>query len=315
MRRWPALLVAVALVVLVGCTARTPLNPFDWYGSEFLTLYWLLCGTLFPLALWLQHHGRGPLEAYHGPPLTTYELARLAANGQLVADAALAALHHGGQLKLLDEHGYLQGTASPAPTHPYERAVWGLLPALPDVTTAAIVRQHALAPDLPALRALEATLEQRGLLLPLAKRQQLNRIPLLVTAALGAFGLVKVAVGLTRDRPVGFLLLSLAGLGLAYFLSQGRWEAWATGRGAQVLREAQATLRQRRSAEGLTGSLVALSVALFGVAELRSLGMDSLAERLSPLQSSSGDSSGSGCGSDGGSGCGGGGCGGCGGGD
>jgi hypothetical protein len=87
---------------------------------------------------------------------------------------------------------------------------------------------------------------------------------------------------------------------------------WATGRGNRLLRDLAPTLREKRKEGALSGAVVALSVAFFGVAELNALGMGALATYLSrpPRISSDGSSGGDGSGGDG-SGCGGG-CGGCG---
>jgi hypothetical protein len=248
--QWPRLatgqlagLALAALLVLAGCTARTPLNPFNWYGTEFLLLFWVLGATLLPLACWARYRGRGPLEDYPGELPSTYALARLAQRGRLVADSAL------------DEE-------------------------------------------------LLAT----GLLLPAPERRRLNRLPLAAAVALGLFGLVKVLVGLSRGRPVEFLIISLVVLAFATSLAM-HFGAWATGRGATVLRGIEERLaRQRGRADG--PNVVIMAVAVLGVSSLHSLGLGQLATSLAPTtDGSSGDSGGSGCG---GGGCGGGGCGGCG---
>ena len=306
--RWPWLGL-VALLALAGCTARTPLNPFNWYGPEFLGLFWGLLLTTYPLALWARHRGREYAEDYLGSLPDPYELARLADAGRLVADAALAALHQAGRLTLLPGRKLAVSNGTTAPAHPYERAVWALVAAHPQAAVDTI-RQQALDPQrLPALAQLDATLERHGLLLPAARQQALNRIPNLAAGALALFGLAKVAVGLSRDRPVGLLLLSLVGLAVGHYFCQHYFGAWATGRGAAVLRRAGQQVRQQRQAGSLTPPLLVMSVALFGVAELRAVGMAPLADTLLPPNTSSGDAGGSGCG---GSGCGGGGCGGCG---
>ena len=295
----PALLALTGLLVLAGCTARTPLNPFNWYGSEFLGLFWGLCGTVLPLANWLRYRGRGPLEYYLGPLPSPYALARLAQRGRLVADSALAALAYGKHLTF-PAPGQVQRSNKAAPTDAYERSIWqGLALGSP----LADARKVGLSDDNAALRALDNELELAGLLLPFAERHRLNRLPLRAGLALGAFGGIKVLVGLNRDRPVGLLLLSLLGLAVATGVSV--WHgAWATGQGAAVLRElTQRLARQRGRADG--PNVIILAVAVLGVSSLRSLGLSGLATSLTPPDTSSADGSG-------GSGCGGGGCGGCG---
>jgi uncharacterized protein (TIGR04222 family) len=311
-REWATVLAAAALV---GCTARTPLNPLNWYGTEFLWLFWGLFGALALLTLWLQRQGLGPADAYLGPLPSTYELARLAERGQRLSVSAVASLVHAGKAELVDGRRIKRTDAAP-PTEPYERAIWNLIiPAgWSDLDK---VRDQAEGANIGALQALDRSLEAKGLLLPAAERQRLDRIPVLVAAGLGLFGVAKIAVGASRDRPVGLLLLSLAGLVAVVVLYRQVYGMWATRRGQGLLREMAPVVQQHQQAgPPFTAQTVALSVALFGVNELSALGLDALIPALRPPNTGSSADGGSGCGSDGGggdgSGCGG--CGGCGGG-
>jgi uncharacterized protein (TIGR04222 family) len=308
--QWPRLatghlasLVLAALLVLAGCTAHTPLNPFNWYGTEFLFLFWTLGATLLPLACWVRYRGRGPLEAYTSELPSTYALARLAQRGRLVADSALAALSYTGHLVFPAPNKVMRTSQAP-PTNAYELSLWSSLD--PTGSPLAETRQWGLSASNPALQALDAELLATGLVLPAAERRRLNRLPLATAAALGLFGLVKVLVGLNRDRPVGFLLISLVVLAFATGLIM-HYGAWATGRGATVLHSlAERLARQRGRADG--SNVVIMAVAVLGVSSLHSLGLGQLAASLAPPASSDSGSGGDG----GGSGCGGGGCGGCG---
>ena len=317
--RWPAwpgrraAVLVLAALALVGCTARLPLNPLNWYGADFLALFAGLCATLLPAALWLRARAAGPPADYAGPPLGTYELARLAEHGRRVADCAIAALVHTEQAVLVPERS-IRRTFAPPPADPYERAVWDLLPES-GPTDLDQLRKQARDPSLPALQALDAALEAKGVLFSARERARLNRIPGLTALALALFGLVKVLVGLNRYWPVGFLMLMLLGLGLGVVYFYHNHGSWATGRGRQLLLNLVPVLRQAQVDRAYSGQVVALSVAVFGVAELAAFGMRTLATYMQPPPQTGGDG-GSGCGSDGGgSGCGGGGCGGCGGGD
>ncbi|MBF9141138.1 TIGR04222 domain-containing membrane protein [Hymenobacter properus] len=303
----------LAMLGLLGCGARTPLNPLNWYGPEFLTLFWGLALLLVPVVWWLRRAGRGPETDYAGAPLGTYELVRLSGRGQLVAENAIAALVSTGHAELMSGRQIRRTDAAP-PAEPYERTVWDLI--RPDGSTEldALLKQAA-NPNVAALQALDAALEAKGLLLPPARRKQLNRIPLLAALGLSLFGLAKIGVGLHRDRPVGLLCASLLVLAVLAWSYRTAAEAWATGCGTRLLQRFIPEVRadqvaQRRSGGPVSGHLVAVSVAFFGVAELRRWGMGAVAASLAPPPSSdSGDSGGSGCGS---SGCEGG-CGGCGG--
>ena len=190
--RWPAAVsphgwaALAAGLVLAGCTTRTPLNPFNWYGTEFLGLFWVLMLTLLPLSVWLAYRNRGPeeeLPASDAPG--TYELARLADRGQRVADGALAALAHAEKIELMAGKK-VKRTDAPPPEEPYERAIWNLIipSGWSDLDK---VRQQALQPSIQVLRALDETLERKELLLTSAERKRRTRYPLMVAGALGVF--------------------------------------------------------------------------------------------------------------------------------
>ncbi len=307
--QWPQLGIAhlaglalATLLVLAGCTARTPLNPFNWYGTEFLLLFWVLGATLLPLACWVRYRGRGPLETYAGDLPSTYALARLAQRGRLVADSALAALAYTGHI-VFPAPNMVRRTNQAPPTNAYELSLWSGLD--PTGSPLAEIRQWGLSASNSALQALDAELLAAGLLLPAPERRRLNKLPLATAAALGLFGVIKLLVGLSRDRPVSFLVVSLVVLafvtGLVMHLS-----AWATGRGAAVLHGLEERLAHQRGRAD-NSNVVIMAVAVLGVSSLHSLGLGQLAASLTPPSGSDSSSGG-----DGGSGCGGGGCGGCG---
>ncbi len=323
--QWPRLtanyrlgIALAALLTLAGCTAHLPLNPFNWHGSEFLFLFWTLSVTLLPLACWWRYRGRGPLEDSAADWPSSYALARLAQRGRLVADSALAALAYKENISF-SAPNLLRRTTHAPPTDAYELSLWNRIAT--SGTPLFEIRSWGLSPNNPALRALDEELLAAGLQLPAAQRRRLDRQPLATAAALALLGAIKLAVGLSRGRPVGFLILSLVALAFATGVIV-RYRAWATGRGAAVLHDIEGRLaRQRGRADG--PAVIIMAVAVLGVSSLHSLGLGLLADHLAPFGGSSGDggsswssdggSSGCSSGDGGGSGCGGGGCGGCGG--
>jgi uncharacterized protein (TIGR04222 family) len=121
------------------------------------------------------------------------------------------------------------------------------------------------------------------------------------------FGAIKVDVGLSRDKPVGFLTLLLiltAILALVRFLAVDR----RTRGGIEVLADARA--RSDRLRRAPTPTETGMAVALFGTMVLAGSDMDGFHTMRS---ASSGGDGGSSSSDGGGGGCGGGGCGGCGG--
>jgi uncharacterized membrane protein YgcG len=147
----------------------------------------------------------------------------------------------------------------------------------------------------------------------------------LVALTVPAVGLVKIIVGLQRDRPVGFLALATVvtlALGLIRF-SRQRTLSRAGGRCLRRARREQAALKANagypRQAHSPLAVALPLSVALFGTAVLASGHLSPLDDAIRRSRAHGTDSGSGGCGTagDGGggdSGCGGGGCGGCGGG-
>src|SRR5262249_37307681 len=143
-------------------------------------------------------------------------------------------------------------------------------------------------------------------------------VTVLPMVALLVLGLMKINVGVSRGRPVGFLvvLCVLTGIvALALLIKRphrsrrgDRALARLKGENA-ALRHAPRSLSTRVSADDL-----ALAVALFGTAVLVGGPLADLRTALMPPPSAGGGDCGSSCGGGGGcgGGCGGGGCGGCG---
>jgi hypothetical protein len=182
-------------------------------------------------------------------------------------------------------------------------------------------------------------LSQKGLVLDDFRARPVRLLPSLMYGAILLLGFAKISVGLSRGKPVMFLVL-LVTLGVFGLLVLGS-RPWRTRLGdttLKALRDEHQALRTTAmagdSSRALDGRELALAVGLFGPAMLVPLGYSGLRQTLNPSSSSSswdsssissddsscssGDSGGSSSCSSGGSSCGGGGggggCGGCGGG-
>lgn len=280
-----------------GGSAVTGLNPFDWYGGAFLALYALLfVGALIGggvIAAWLRPEGRPlpvtdeeELAVLAGGPdrLTETVLARLMARGTAIID--------GGRLSFAG--GLASGT-------PIERD----LAALPSPAKWGAIRERVAQ----AAERIEGQLAYRGLLMERGEARQLGLYAAIPLALLFGFGLIKVQIGLARERPVGFLTAFLVVTAVAALI-----RVFATRRitkgGAAALTEARE--RSGRLKLAPTQQETGTAVALFGTAVLVGSPMAEL-HRMRQSDGGSGGSSDSGS-SGGSSGCGGGGCGGCGGG-
>ena len=314
------------LLALAGCgtAALGGTNPFDFRGPQFLAFFGLLTVGVGLLAEGLRRSlARGGPEEPAGLP--AYELAMLAGGNPRTVTTALAALLNREEVAIsatTDGPQLVRTNKEPAAeVHPLERAVWEQLRREGSLTVPNLT--GAMTETLVPLRR---SLEQRGLLLTPAQAAKVRWWPMLVALTVPAVGLVKIFVGLQRDRPVGFLALATVVtlvLGLIRFSRQPTLSR-AGGRCLRRSRQEQAALKANagylRQAHSPLEVALPLSVALFGTAVLASGHLSPLDDAIRRSRASATDSGSGGCGTsgDGGgggdSGCGGGGCGGCGGG-
>jgi uncharacterized protein (TIGR04222 family) len=310
-RRLAALAAALGLP---GLAAARPSNPLDWNGQDFIALYLGLMLAVLVVSLllrrWLRRRAEPPLR--HVGALDPYEIAYLAGGSSRALDAAVAELHRRGVLEWDSARGQLRATGEPARLDPPLAAVAAALAG----ATSPGAGQRA------AYRALEPVrdgLERRGLWLSAGAARRSGWPAALPALALLAFGAAKIAIGMSRDRPVLFLvILSVitALLALSMFAAAARptRAGAAEFEKARRLHPAPDDLRRRPDQ-------LALAVALGGTAILAGTALAAYheARAAAPSDSSSGSdySSGSDSGSsDSGGGDSGGssGCGGCGGG-
>jgi uncharacterized protein (TIGR04222 family) len=306
------------------------MNPLDWQGPEFLSLYVPLLIGGFLVALLIRHLLRLPAGGpmYLSRRTDPYEVAALDGPDTLI-NAVVGALFHRNVLRI-EGRRIATGDALPADAAPVERSVFECA-ATGDVTLEGLRR--ALIHDIENYRR---RLSQKGLALDEYRAVPVRLLPSLVYGAILLLGAAKIFVGVSRGRPVMFLVL-LVTLGVLGLLVLGS-RPWRTRLGDTTLRalrdEHQAlrtTAMAGDSSRALDGRDLALAVGLFGPAMLVPLGYSGLRQTLHPTSSSSswdsssvssddsscssGDSGGSSSCSSGGSSCGGGGgCGGCGGG-
>ena len=276
------------------------LGPFDLTGGPFLALYSvvLVLAGLASLLIPRMMRGQGRPGQADGQD----DLAFLAGDVTRLAEAAVARLLESGALVQQGRSQFMT-VVSDAGKTPVERAILGM--ARP-AGWGAILRAVA-AEAMPIERRLVA----KGLLLDSATQVRLRltaTLPLLL--ALG-FGAIKLLVGVSRGKPVGYLvalLLITAVLGAMRFAKLDR----RTREGQQML--AQERVISERLRRAPQRSEMGRSVALFGTAVLAG---SALSNFDAMRRNTSGSDGSSGCsgsaGGDGGGGCGGGGCGGCGG--
>ncbi|KWV33412.1 TIGR04222 domain-containing membrane protein [Micromonospora rifamycinica] len=295
-------------------------------GPLFLKLYLMV--AVVAVVGTLLHRRRttaGPPDAAGIDQLGPQQVAYLNGGDQLAVWSALGGLRAAGAIDVRSDRRLIAAGPTPTGVTPLDHAIRNA--ARRPVAAGKLGRDPGVA---RALEQLRQGLEQHGLLIDADGVRALRRGRNLLLVLL-ALGVVRLVAGLVNGRPVGWLLLALAGLGLTFAL---------IARTPRRTRSANTALRHLRSSShhlspdsapayatyGAAGA--AMGVALFGTASLYALDPGFAAQaaiQRQALSSGSGSSySGTSCGGStsscsggsssscggGGGGCGGGGCGG-----
>jgi uncharacterized protein (TIGR04222 family) len=302
---------------------------FDWPGASFLTFYAI---AFMGLTIWSVSQVRKDVREFQipspvQPPIDPYELAYLAGGAPRVTQLAVVRLLFSGALKwnkgIFGSH--LQAGKPVGAGHLpsierrlLERVVFGKSKGIP-VTDACYAVQSEM-------RALEVKLASAGLRPTSEERYRRSIGAVMPLILLLLVGIIKVCIGLSRDKPVLFLIGFMVITLIAICIIASKMKR-LTPAGEEVLKNLRedhvSKTRQYSAAERDTLPTVSHGLALLGVTSLATSPLFAdiyldLKTRLTQNGSaadsggcSSSSSSSSGCG---GGGCGGG-CGGCGGGD
>ena len=277
------------------------LGPFDLAGGPFLQLYGILFGIAIIAGLliprWLRPNG------YARRVTDISELAFLSGGAARFADAVVAGLLATRALVMIGKKGFYAQSRDAGRTAA-ERSVLALPGELSWPKIARTLKPQAE----PIGRRLIAD----GLMMDAGLTQQMRFWQTSPYFLLLAFGMIKLTVGITRHRPVGFLMLFLFATAI---LAAIRWFSVErrTRGGLAALDDARTSAERLKRAP--TAPEADLAVALFGTVVLAGSGWSDfhlLRTASSAGGGSSGDSGSGGDGGCGGGGCGGGGCGGCG---
>ena len=299
------------------------MNLFDLPGPQFLALYsGMLIGAAsggFLLRWLFRTPGGSPPGT--APDLDPYETAYLSGGPDAAVDAALAALVHRGLVRFKPWSHTFEIHQPELATHVGSKFEAGIYRVIETGRTDLMdIRRTAR----PLLELLIRRLRDLELVYPPGSFAPPRTMPALLMALVLLVGLVKITVGLSRGRPVLYLVgLSLLALfGVFLFLNL---RLLRTRRGDELLartRSRNDALRTSAAAmpTRLAPADVALATGLFGAGIFSSGAMGDVSQELRARREThtSGSSCGSGCSggsSSSGSSCGGGGgCGGCGGG-
>lgn len=282
-------------------------NPINFTGAEFLTFYISLGVMGIALAAWLRFSlCLVSANTKHQPDLNTYEIAFLAGGNRRLIMAAIASLVKQGYVEVLKESKLVvTGKIDPI-ADPVEKAV------AQDILATDGAIEQVFQKSQGMKDSIRSRLEQLGLFLSDAQALKAQIYPSLIVVILLGIGLCKMAVGISRGKPVGLLLICIFGflvLGARFFFKPQR-----SRYGEIIFNNLTNRSKHLKTANSSDSELV-LAVALFGATVLMAdMALADLYQMLTPTTDGGDGCSGSDFSSDGGSSDGGsGGCGGCGG--
>lgn len=291
----------------------------DLSGPVFLGLYVTIC-LVGVVASRTARSVLGHVAFTGEDELHPYQLAALAVNADAAVEASVAHLLRLGAVSIDGKRLRYVATPQGDPTtyressvaslHPLDRAVLAALRGSPDgALTPSALHQQGFAEK----QAIKASLADRGLILGLGRSGISSWVPKLWEVPILLVGVARILYGVSNHRPVGILVLLVAGFFAFMFYSRPARLSKAGKSWLKHEMDAHVALKTTASVDvdQLSPSDAALAVALFGPAVLAPMGFTTLFAARPVVTASTASSSVAGCSSC--SSCGGcGGCGGCG---
>ena len=187
-------------------------NPLSFRGPEFLKFYLMVASIGAAVAFYWRWRLWQPLPLKSFPQLNAYETAYLSNGGYRAVNTAIVSLVQRGHLTLLPETQRLTlADDLPEDCHPLEKAI---KQAVEIDGRVGWVRLSAL----PAVEPIPKSLNNLGLLLNDDQAEMFRNYPALVACAVLPLGLTKLLLGLSLQRPVGYLIMLCVLIGwLGYF--------------------------------------------------------------------------------------------------
>jgi uncharacterized protein (TIGR04222 family) len=291
------------------------MNIFDWRGPEFLGFYLILFAVCFGVAMVLRRKSCVPVagESPNTPELNGYAAAYLNGGPVLTVNTAIANLINQKALRVDTKTKQLiRLTPEPKFEHDLERVVYTAANSASGENIANI-RSAAR----PFVADIAEDLKKQGLVVADSAARKAIFAPLMIALVAVAVGVIKIMVGINRDKPVGFLVVLCLLSAAASFIVLAR-RPLRSRYGDHVLKQLKehytGPRHLGRNVAHVPASEFAMTMGLFGMSILVGSELSDLRNALQPPGGVDGGFSGCGGGSScGGGGGGGGGCGGCGG--
>jgi uncharacterized protein (TIGR04222 family) len=293
--------------VITGCQIVSTIpNPLNFTGGEFLTFYFLLSIIVVFLATRLRNYLRLPDNNLgQTASLNTYETAYLAGGKDRVVDTAIATLFQKEYITVESNKRTL--TLNESKENLFDPVEQEVAKAI--ALDGKIDRVRSLVTSTRVIETIGDRLRQLGLLVTENQSLKAQTYPAILFACLLGLGFAKIVVGISRGKPVSFLIVMcfiIAIVGLGFWKIPVHHSRY----GDRILQDIRS--RIRFTIVSHTDPQLPLAFALLGIAILpNDMMFAELKQVFTPVSSSDGGGGSDGGGSDGG-GCGGG-CGGCGG--
>lgn len=301
------------------------LGPLHLTGPGFLWLFFAMVVIGYVMvSIYSRTRRDMPVTSDH--PLTAEEIACLESGRPAAVNAVVARMLHMRELAsestkslfgLIKDVKFRAGPNPPPADQQLAQVIYQ------SVETRSLSLYELQTASAEETKAVEDNLKSNGYLLDDSQRRDIHLVAGLTMFVVLAFGITKIVIGLSRDRPVGFLILGCIAMVIVSVASFAFVRRTLAGdRSLEMLKIQNGDLKKGLDLHSISGEKIALSAALFGAAAFTDPVFSDFqaawknARQQGGWQSGSGCSGGAGCGGGGcgGGGCGGGGCGGCGGG-
>ncbi|KVW71627.1 TIGR04222 domain-containing membrane protein [Burkholderia ubonensis] len=263
---WPAAAISVAAT----CASASDFNVMDFAGPEFLAFYLPLCIAALLLIAglqWIEYRVRawGTRSRESSPDLSAEEAAYLAGGGARLAQVATLSLAHAGAIELVREaNGARVRIADPLHAGAYGADWEWLRKQLGGATS-----YHAFRERLAWREAGYAdALHRKGWLWAPGEMRTTRMAARAILLLVLGVGAAKLAIGLSRGRPVLLMMIFMAAFMAAYHFLAGRLPGFGRGgvtRGGQAALDAH---RNERQGDRVTPDGLLWTAALFGAGAL-----------------------------------------------